>query len=271
MSEINPALSMIPISAIIIFKNGIETLPDTLDTLRNFEEVLIYDNGPTPGLSALCAEFQNVRIEIGEFMGFGPTRNHAASLARHDWIFAIDADEYLDQDLQSTLKSLSLNQKNIAYQLRRNNYYLGRKLHFGSHASDKITRLYHKDYAKFNNSMVHEKVVALSQKLKIQAIPGCLVHNPISSLYESIQKMNLYTEIQVNTQYPPPASSLQATGHALWGFFRSYVLFLGMFDGWRGLACAVGEANGRFYKYMKRVAHHDLATINSKNDSGVRE
>lgn len=195
---------MIPISAVIIFKNDLETLPDTLDTLRDFEEVLIYDNGPTPDLPSLCAEFQNVRIEIGEFMGFGPTRNHAANFAKFDWILAVDADECLDQELQSAIKSIPLKQKDIAYRLRRDNHYLGKKLHFGSQSSDRITRLYHKDYAEFNDSMVHEKVIATSQKLKIQTLPGCLIHNPISSLYESIQKMNLYTEIQSDPASPPP-------------------------------------------------------------------
>ncbi len=262
--------STIPISAVIIFKDDMDTLPDTLGSLYDFREVLIYDNGPTPDLAGLCTDFPNVRIETGEFMGFGPTRNHAASLAQFDWILAIDADECLDRTLCGAISGLSLEKRDVIYRLRRDNYFLGKRLRFGSQTSDKIIRLYHRDYAAFNNAMVHEKVT-VTQRLEIQVLPGRLIHNPISSLYESIQKMNTYTEAQAEAHPFLAANSLQATGHAAWGFFRSYVLFLGILDGWRGLACAVGEANGRFYKYMKRVARQDTSGPDSQNHSETKE
>ena len=249
---------------VIIFRDDTHTLPDTLDTLHDFGEVFIYDNGPTPDLANLCSKFPNVRVETGEFMGFGPTRNHAASLARFDWILAIDADECLDPKLRNVIRNLPLGKKNTVYQLRRSNHLLGKRLRFGSHASDKIVRLYHKNHAAFNDAMVHEKVGA-SKEAKLQILPGHLEHYQISSLYEGIQKMNIYTEISAKSGPTLPANPFQAVGHALWSFFRSYFLFLGILDGWRGLVCAAGEANGRFYKYMKRVARQDPAATQSQN------
>jgi len=48
---------------------------------------------------AICARFENVRVEHQAFFGFGPTKNHAASLAAGPWILSIDADERVDAGL----------------------------------------------------------------------------------------------------------------------------------------------------------------------------
>ena len=207
--------------------------------------------------------FPNVRIETGEFIGFGPTRNHAASFAKFDWILAIDADECLDDNLHSAIDNLPLERENTVYQLRRHNYFLGKKLRFGAQANNKIVRLYHRGHTSFNKGAVHEKVL-IPDGTQIQTLCGFLEHNPIASLYEQIQKMNAYSELPRGKRAETrPATAFQAASHGLWAFFRSYVLFLGVLDGWRGLVCAVGDANGRFYKYMKRVACQDPAATKS--------
>jgi len=41
--------------------------------------------------------------------------------------------------------------------------------------------------------------------------------------------------------------------HSAFGFFKTYLLKLGILDGWRGLAIAFSNAVGVFYRYMKCV------------------
>jgi hypothetical protein len=46
---------------------------------------------------------------------------------------------------------------------------------------------------------------------------------------------------------------------AWWAFFRTYIVQLGVLEGWRGMVIAVSNANGSFYKHMKRYVDANLA------------
>jgi hypothetical protein len=46
-------------------------------------------------------------------------------------------------------------------------------------------------------------------------------------------------------------SLAKALGHGWWAFMRTYVLRLGFLDGRLGLALAISNAEGTYYRYMK--------------------
>jgi glycosyltransferase involved in cell wall biosynthesis len=89
-----PTAPPLPISAVMLARDASETLARSLDSLADCAEVLVYDNGSTDGTQDLARRYANVRVIEGHFDGFGPTRNRAAALARHDWILNIDSDEW---------------------------------------------------------------------------------------------------------------------------------------------------------------------------------
>ena len=67
-------------------------------------------------------------------------------------------------------------------------------------------------------------------------------------LFRSV-KMHRYTMLKAaesDRTYPPVIILLKT----FWAFIRSYLLRLGVLDGWRGLLISVSEANGVFYKYI---------------------
>ena len=43
----------------------------------------------------------------------------------------------------------------------------------------------------------------------------------------------------------------KALGHGWWAFMRTYVVKLGFLDGRLGLALAISNAEGTYYRYMK--------------------
>jgi hypothetical protein len=44
-----------------------------------------------------------------------------------------------------------------------------------------------------------------------------------------------------------------------WAFFRTYVLQLGALEGWRGMVIAMSNANGTFFRHMKRYVDARVA------------
>ena len=246
-----------PVSAVILFKDALDTLPRTLDSLRELDEVLVFDNGPTQGLEHVCTPYSNVRIVLGEFVGFGPTRNHAAQLARNHWIFMVDADEWIDPELFDSLKQIDPEQTQQVFAVTRRNIYLGKEMRWGRWKPHRIMRLYHRNHTQYNDRQVHEglQIPANSEE---RTLAGVLWHESIRSVEQELEKINRYTELAIEDSRRP-SSPWGAMARTIWRFIKAYVLELGMLDGWRGLLCAVNTANTGFYKHIKRVAAHTTA------------
>ena len=89
------------ISIVMITKNADLLLETSLQSLIYFDEVLIYDNGSTDRTLEIAYAFDNVSLHQGPFLGFGPSKAHAANLAKNDWVFSLDADETISEDLRA--------------------------------------------------------------------------------------------------------------------------------------------------------------------------
>jgi len=236
------------ISAVLMVRDAEASLAATLDSLREFGEVVVYDNGSTDHTLEIAKAYPNVRIHTGKFLGFGPTRNHAAGLAKSDWVFSVDADEVVDPVLAASLGALTLDDSSAVYAVARHNYLLGKRVRFSGWGSQWLTRLYHRGTHKFTDVVVHEKVELKSGEQPVQ-LGGALKHTAMRDAGDFLVKMHRYTMLKAgeSTRTYPPAIILLKT---LWAFIRCYFLRLGLLDGWRGLLISISEANGVFYKYM---------------------
>ena len=236
------------ISVVMIVRDAAATLAATLDSVREFGEVLVYDNGSRDDTRAIAARYPNVRVQSGEFHGFGATRNAAAELARNDWIFSLDADEIVQPGLAAAIAGLTLDKPQQVYAVERQNFFLGRRIRHGGWGSQWLTRLYHRRTHRFTEVAVHEKVELPAGE---QALPltGVLRHTAMRDAGDFLVKMHRYTMLKAGEStrtYPPVIICFKT----IWAFIRAYFLRLGMLDGWRGLLISVSEANGVFYKYM---------------------
>ena len=99
-------MSVRDIYPVLITRDAAATIERTLESLAGFPEVVVYDNGSTDATIERCRRFANVRVETGDFFGYGKTKNHAVSLARGDWVLSIDADEYVGETLLAELENL---------------------------------------------------------------------------------------------------------------------------------------------------------------------
>src|SRR5919205_949978 len=94
------------LSIVIICKNEKGNIERVLQSISGVAaDIVVYDSGSTDGTMEVLQQF-GVRIAQGEWMGFGKTKGFAVSMAAHDWVLCLDADEALDEDLQQSLKEL---------------------------------------------------------------------------------------------------------------------------------------------------------------------
>ena len=240
--------SLSRISAVLMVRDAEASLAATLDGLKDLAEVVIFDNGSKDGTLEIAGRYPNVKIHRGEFTGFGPTRNQAASLAGTDWVLSIDADEVPDAEFLKALDGLGLDNPSVVFAVERQNYLLGKRVRHAGWGSQWLTRLYNRGTHRFTDVAVHEKVELKDWETPVK-LAGTLRHTAMRDAGDFLVKMHRYTMLKAGESektYPPLVILLKT----FWAFIRSYFLRLGVLDGWRGLLISVSEANGVFYKYI---------------------
>ena len=244
------------ISVVIITRNAAATLADTLESTRSFAEVVVYDNGSNDATMQIAQAHANVSLHQGDFMGFGPTKNHAVSLARHDWVLSLDADEEVSSELKQFLEQWKPGSDDCVGVIRRDNYMMDKLVDKGGWGADWLVRLFNRNVHRFNDKAVHESV-QLSAKTVQEKIPLPIRHNAVQHLGQLLQKIDQYSEIRRQTSSKTMHPALIAL-RSFFAFFRSYIIKGGVLAGWRGLVIAWSDSNGVFFKYMKVYAdrHH---------------
>ena len=240
------------ISVVIITRNAAATLSDTLQSTERFSEVLVYDNGSDDATKQIALAHENVSLREGEFMGFGPTKNHAVSLARHDWVLSLDADEVISPELIEFLQTWKPGSDNTVGVIRRDNYFMGKLVDKGGWGSDWLLRLFNRNKHGFNDNAVHESVPVTANSETVN-IPCPIQHNAVQNIGQFLIKIDRYSEIRRQTK-SKTFHPLVIVLRSLFAFVRSYILKGGFLAGWRGLVIAWSNSNGVFFKYMKVYA-----------------
>ncbi len=111
---------------------------------------------------------------------------------------------------------------------------------------DYVTPLFHRDYAKLSDEIVHERVIVkgLTSTLKVH-----FLHESIENLEDLPTKMNQYSTAGalISHERNKMAFLRKAIEHGLWTFFRSYLLRVGFLDSREGCP---GSVDGRKYSII---------------------
>lgn len=249
-------MNTLPATATMLVKNAERYLPQVLESLAAFDEVLLLDNGSTDNTLAVAARFANVSVRHHEFDGFGAMKNRAAEWARNDWIFNVDSDEVVDDVLAAALAAVDWHQSSRVYTVSRLNHYRGRLIKSCGWYPDIIPRLYHRRHTRFSDAAVHERI-QIPLQTEVLALSGSLLHYSYDSAEELLHKAQYYSTLYAQAQAGrKQASAAQAFGHGLAAFVKNYLFKRGFADGGDGLVIAVSQAVGSFYKYAKLREHN---------------
>jgi len=210
------------------------------------DEVIVADGGSADDTVAVARAAGATVLERT-----GPTiaaqRNAAIAVARHRWIFALDADERITPALAAELESVLAAPAQAAYRVRYRNFYLGVEQTRGSWARKSGVRLFGSD-RRYLERQVHESLEPVADTGELV---GTILHHPYRSLAHHLEKLHRYAEWGAADLW---ARGKRATWSDLalrpaWRFFKEYVLGGGVLEGRRGFVLAVLDAYAGFLKY----------------------
>jgi len=256
---------MTSISAVVITKNEARNVERCLRSLAGIaDEIVVVDDHSTDGTAELC-ERLGARVVRQDWLGFGPQKNFANGLARHDWILSLDADEELDDELRRSIEAARARGLAGAYQLSRLNSYYGRFIRHGLEYPDRKVRLFPRRAARWNDSLVHEGLV-LDPALSVGRLDGHLLHYTYATVAEHVARANRYTDLAAEDALRRGSrpSVARMLGSPVAVFVKSYFLKRGFLDGLHGLVLSVLHAHGAFLKHVKLWdLHRDAAARRS--------
>jgi glycosyltransferase involved in cell wall biosynthesis len=239
-----------PITVVIPTLNEAEQIADCVGHLRWADEVLVADGGSSDATAELARQAGATVLDV-RGVTIAAQRNAAIGRARNRWVFALDADERIGPELAQELTHLAVDGKgdarHEAYAVRRNNVYLGRLMRHAGWGDAWAVRFFQRD-RRFIEKRVHE---GLEPVANVGRLTHPLAHTPYRDLSHHVRKLVQYAEwgaadLKDSGRRAHVADLLLRPG---WQFFRTYILQLGVLEGWRGLVLCGLAGVSVFLKY----------------------
>lgn len=240
------------ISALVITFNEIDNIERCIQSIAFADEIIVVDSFSTDGTWEFLQSKNNIRAFQHIFENFTQQKTYALSLATHDWIYFIDADEKITEPLQKEIRSKIINSNNIStFWNYRVFMFLGKPIRFGGYQNDKVQRLFRKSQCYFDpHRTVHEKLI-------VEGAEGILKHKLLHYCYQSFsdykQKTISYGRMSALDRYQTGARfhwSLMILKSG-WKFISKLVFKLGFLDGKKGVILAYLSALGVLERYKE--------------------
>jgi glycosyltransferase involved in cell wall biosynthesis len=237
------------ITVATLTNNNHKTIAKALESAKGFDEIVILDTGSTDDTLEIAKKYQKVKIHKTEFSGFGTLRNLASKLAKNDWVFVLDSDEEITEELFQEISTLALD-PNTVYSIPFHNYYNMKHIKSCGWFPDYHVRLYNKKVTRFDEALIHEGII--TKGLSVKKLKHPINHYSYRSIDDFLVKMQSYSSLFAKQNHLKKKSSfLKAITHSFYSFFKCYILKKGITQGKEGLLISIYNANTTFYKYLK--------------------
>lgn len=228
------------LSVAMITKDSSRYLHKVLSSCDFADEIVLVDSGSSDNTAQIAKE-HNAKVLYQEWLGFGKQKQFAVDNCKNDWVFVLDSDEVITNELKNEILEVLKNPLSKAYKVARLNYFFGKAIKHGGLYPDFNVRLFDKNYTHFSDDKVHERIISpLPAKLK-----NHFIHHAYEDIFSFIEKQKKYAQLSSKN------SKIKAFLNPYWTFLKIYFLKLGFLDGWHGFIIAKIYAQYTFWKYIK--------------------
>ena len=246
--------TMNKISVVINTYNAEQHLQTVLDSVKEFDEVMICDMESTD-MTLNIARRNGCRIvtfERKQHSIVEPAREFAIHEAQHEWVLVVDADEFVTPELREYLYQ-HINKEDCADGLfiPRKNYFLG---HFmRCHYPDHLLRFFRKNKTHWP-TFVHStpRVDGRTEKIPAKQEHLALIHLANDSVANIVNKTNQYTLNELERKKNRHYSTFSLLWRPFFRFFKTYILKGGIMDGKPGFIKSMLDGYYQFIFLAKK-------------------
>jgi glycosyltransferase involved in cell wall biosynthesis len=241
------------ISVVICAHNEEERLPSCLEKVTFADEIVVICDKCTDKTEEIAKDF-GAKTIVGSWHIEGERRNRAIAEASGDWIFELDADEHVSEQLARSIQDAVRIGTYDRYLIPVDNYVGNRLVRHGwgaSFGTSAVWRLFRKGCKVWGDQRVHPSIKFTGRQGP--KLEGALVHFVDRSISDMIRRFNSYTSAR--------AADLRATGkigsfghnfrRILSRFWRCFVSRKGYKEGGMGFLIALLAALFPMVSYLK--------------------
>lgn len=241
----------VPVSVVMLTRNEEVNLPACLKCCDFAEEILIVDDQSSDKTVEIAHRFGAKVLHRALNGDWGAQQTFGIENASQPWVFLLDADERVTEELAGSIRNTVATNKPGCYWIQRKTHYLSNdKQAHGALRPDKVARLFPKQ-GSFVEGVVHPKIVTPYPDGQIK---GSLIHYSYTDWDQYWRKFDKYTKLA--------AEKYQLSGkqcsvlrdivlRPIWAFFKVYFINLGFLDGRLGWVLSVNHATYTMMKYAR--------------------
>lgn len=229
------------LSALILTKNEEEIIEDCLKQLDFVDEIVVVDQKSSDKTQKIVKKYTNNIFESQD-EDFDKNRNLLSKMAKGKWLFYLDSDERLTNELKLEIKKSIEDDKFSAFYIPRKNYILGRAVNHGGWWPDYAPRLFKKDDFLGWSGKIHESPQFVG---KAGYFKNPLIHITARNLNLMLKKTIQWAKIEADLYYRtnnPKVSVIKVFKASALEFTYRYIVKRGFLDGVVGLMEAIFQA-----------------------------
>lgn len=185
------------ISVVIIAQDDAVRIANAIQSCKVFADEIVVIDGGSKDNTVQVSESLGCSVFTNPWPGYAKQRTFGVQRASYDWIFLIDTDEVVDEELAADIlkHKETLYDPAKAYSLFRIGDFLGKWMNRGEY----LVRLFNRRIYGITNSLVHEMPdVAEEHTVKLN---GVLWHYGFRSISDHVMRFNKYTDLEAQTAY----------------------------------------------------------------------
>ncbi len=176
----------------ILTRNSAATLTRCLESVKDFDDVMVVDGGSTDATREI-AERAGVRLisqhdvqhEDQPIEDFAAVRNRGLAAARHKWFLYVDSDEHVSKEAAEEIRAITEREHPEAFVWRMRRVYTleGVLISCSLGYPNMQTRFFHKDHVRGFIKAVHERIEpAPRERVQILHHPTYVPLLPVAEL-----------------------------------------------------------------------------------------
>jgi glycosyltransferase involved in cell wall biosynthesis len=242
------------ISVVINTYNASKHLAQVLESVKDFDEVVVCDMESTDNTCEIAARYgcRIVTFPKANHTCCEPARTFAIQSAVNKWVFVVDADEIVTPELRDALyQQIQSPDCPAGLYIPRHNMFMGmfvRDFHYDYQLRFLVRE--GTEWPPLIHSLPH--VPGRVEKLKAGR-QARLLHLMDETMHEYMEKMNVYTDNERERKQDKGYGVGALLWRPLWHFFKSYVLDGSLRMGTRGLVRSLMAAQYQFLLVSKII------------------
>lgn len=186
------------ISTVIITQDEEVRTGKAICSCQAFSDEIIVVDGGSKDATVQRAQELGCKVFINPWPGYAKQRRFGIDQAQHDWVFMIDSDEVVSQELADSIAAWKQTQalSASAFSVDRIGDFLGKWL---TSRADYQIRLFNKTVFQVTDVLVHESVDP-GENPVIQ-LEGVLWHYGFRSISDHVIRFNKYTDLEAQKDY----------------------------------------------------------------------